>query len=246
MIEIVNLTKRFGELVAVDNLNINIKEGELFAFLGPNAAGKTTTIKMLVGLMKPTAGEVYLNNFDIKKDYLAAKQIISYIPDVPFLYEKLTAREFLEFIVDLYDLDRSEKVKEIVELLGSFNLSGVQHELIENYSHGMRQKLIFAAAFLHEPMVLIIDEPMVGLDPHSAKVLKEILKQKTRTGVTVFLSTHTLSVAEELADRIGIIDHGRLVACGTLDELSRDTGIHGTLEQIFLQLTDGKNADDRI
>lgn len=241
MIKIINVTKKFDKLTAVDSLNLEIARGELFAFLGPNAAGKTTTIKMLVGLLKPTSGQIYINNFNIQNNYLNAKRIISYIPDMPFLYEKLTGREFLEFIIDLYDLERKTKQREIHNLLEAFRLNNVEHQLIENYSHGMRQKLVFAAAFLHEPKVLIIDEPMVGLDPHSAKVIKEMLKNKSKEGVTIFLSTHTLAVAEELADRIGIIDKGRLVACGRLKELSRASGQTDKLENIFLRLTEEEN-----
>lgn len=239
MIKIENLTKRFGELVAVDNLSLEIPQGEIFAFLGPNAAGKTTTIKLLTGLLIPTKGKVYICGFDMQKDYLKAKLLISYIPDLPYLYEKLTGREFLDFVVNLYpSCDRKRQNKLTDELLSQFNLKDDQHHLIEHYSHGMRQKLVFAAAFLHDPKVMIIDEPMVGLDPHCSRIVKNMLKQKAKEGVTIFLSTHVLSVAEELAERIGIIDKGRLLVMGTLKQLSEASGISGKLEDVFLRLTE--------
>ncbi|MBU4305759.1 MAG: ABC transporter ATP-binding protein [Candidatus Omnitrophica bacterium] len=239
MILIENLTKRFGELVAVDALNLEIGTGEFFAFLGPNAAGKTTTIKTLVGLLKPTQGRAQLCGYDIQRDYLKAKTLLSYIPDAPFLYDKLTGAEFLDFVLNLYPSSNREKqMKMKDELLFQFGLDNHKYHLIENYSHGMRQKLVFAAALLHEPKVMIIDEPMVGLDPHSSRIVKDILKQKSRQGVTIFLSTHTLNVAEEIADRIGIIDKGRLIAVGTLEELKVSSGVHGKLEDVFLRLTE--------
>jgi ABC-2 type transport system ATP-binding protein len=239
MIELQNLSKQFGDLKAVDELSLNIPKGELFACLGPNGAGKTTTIKMLVGLLRPTAGSVRICDHDIQSEYVQAKALISYIPDVPFLYDKLTAREFLHFIVDIYPgLEKAQAEREMDELIALFGLMPHQHHLIEHYSHGMRQKLVFCAALIHHPAVMIIDEPMVGLDPHSSKIVKSVLKQKTSEGVTIFLSTHTLSVAEELADRIAIIDHGRLIAMGTLEELSQSAGRKGKLEDIFLRLTE--------
>ncbi len=239
MIKIENLSKHFGDLIAVDCLSIEIPQGEFFSFLGPNAAGKTTTIKLLTGLLKPTSGGVSICGYDIQRDYIKAKALISYIPDFPFLYDKLTGGEFLDFILQLYSHNRKRQTEELMkELLFVFGLEKYKDHLLEYYSHGMRQKLVFVASLLHEPRVMIIDEPMVGLDPHSAKVVKDILKDKSKEGVTIFLSTHTLSVAEELADRIGIIDKGKLVAIGTLDSLKSSFDIKGKLEDVFLRITE--------
>ncbi|MFH2138108.1 MAG: ABC transporter ATP-binding protein [Candidatus Omnitrophota bacterium] len=239
MIKTENLTKEFGDLIAVNDLSLDIKEGEFFAFLGPNAAGKTTTIKLLTGLLAPTKGRAYICGYDMQTNYIEAKRLISYIPDFPYLYEKLTAREFLNFVCELYSRqDMKKQQEEISELLSVFGLEEHQHNLVEQYSHGMRQKLVFAASLIHDPRVMIIDEPMVGLDPHSSRVVKDILKKKSKDGVTIFLSTHTLSVAEELADRIAIIDHGKLLAVGTQAELERSSGAKGKLEDIFLRLTE--------
>jgi ABC-2 type transport system ATP-binding protein len=239
MIRTENLTKYFGSTCAVDNLNLEVKEGEIYCFLGPNAAGKTTTIKLLVGLLRPTQGRVFIGGYDVQKDYVEAKKLIGYIPDLPYLYEKLTGWEFMEFIVDLYHLAK-EKARELSqEHFKRFRIWEFRDHLIEDYSHGMRQKLAFAACFLHEPRLIIVDEPMVGLDPYSAKLIKEMLKEKaTQEKVTVFLSTHTLSLAEEIADRIGIIDKARLVAEGTFVHLSQDAGIKGRLEEVFLKITE--------
>ena len=239
MIKIEDLTKSYGDLTALDSLSLDIPEGEFFAFLGPNGAGKTTTIKLLTGLLRPTRGTAYICGHNIEREYVKAKSLISYIPDFPFLYDKLTGREFLDFIVRLYP-EHNGPVQDALrdELLYQFGLESQQHHLIENYSHGMRQKIVFAAALLHGPRVMIIDEPMVGLDPHSARIVKDLLKARSREGVTIFLSTHTLSVAEELADRIGIIDRGRLNASGTVPELSESAGIEGKLEDVFLRLTE--------
>ncbi|MCM8813943.1 MAG: ABC transporter ATP-binding protein [Candidatus Omnitrophica bacterium] len=239
MISIRGLRKEYGTVVAVDDLTLDIPQGSFFAFLGPNGAGKTTTIKLLVGLLRPTQGSVAICGYDIQRDYERAKELISYIPDFPFLYDKLTGREFLDFVVQLYPCAQNElrqnQVRE--ELLSVLGLEGVQHRLIEQYSHGMRQKLVFTAAFLHEPRVLIIDEPMVGLDPHASHVVKRLLRERAQQGATVFLSTHQLSVAEELADTIGIIDRGKLLTVGTLEQLSASAGLQGKLEEIFLRLT---------
>ncbi len=239
MIRIEKLTKSYGDLTALDSLSLDIPKGEFFAFLGPNGAGKTTTIKLLTGLLHPTSGTAYICGHNIQTEYIKAKSLISYIPDFPFLYDKLTGREFLDFVVRLYPGHGGPEQNALRdELLHQFGLEAQQHHLIENYSHGMRQKVVFAAALLHKPRVMIIDEPMVGLDPHSARIVKDILKARSKEGVTIFLSTHTLSVAEELADRIGIIDKGRLIAMGTVAELSESAGIKGKLEDIFLRLTE--------
>ena len=239
MIKIEELTKSYGDLTALDSLSLEVPEGEFFAFLGPNGAGKTTTIKLLTGLLRPTSGTAYICGHNIEREYIKAKSLISYIPDFPFLYDKLTGREFLDFVVRLYPgCGGPEQTALRDELLHQFGLETQQHHLIENYSHGMRQKVVFAAALLHKPRVMIIDEPMVGLDPHSARIVKDILKTRSKEGVTIFLSTHTLSVAEELADRIGIIDKGKLIAMGTVSELSESAGIKGKLEDVFLRLTE--------
>ena len=235
MIKVVNLAKRFNELWAVRELNLEIGEGEIFTFLGPNGAGKTTTIKLLTGLLKPTTGKVFLGGYDLEKERLQALRLVSYISDQPYLYDKLSGREFLKFIGELYLVKNLRERME--ELLKTFELTEVGDRLIEDYSHGMRQKLIFSASLLHDPRLIIIDEPMVGLDPKSVRLVKDILRRQAAKGVTIFLSTHTLSLAEELASRIGIIDQGRLIALGTLAELKARAKEARHLEDIFLELT---------
>jgi ABC-2 type transport system ATP-binding protein len=238
MIKTENLTKRFGSTLAVDNLSLEIPPGEIFAFIGPNGAGKTTTIKMLAGLIAPTSGRAIIGGQDIQKNPVEAKRLIGYIPDIPFLYEKLTGSEFLSFVAGMYGLSAKETPDLIRQELARLNLSDLAGTLIESYSHGYRQRLVFAAAFLHRPRVLIIDEPMVGLDPRSARLIKDLLRERAREGETVFMSTHTLSVAEELAHRVGIIHNGKLIACGNLEELRRQSGVRGQLEEIFLKITE--------
>jgi len=243
MIRLKNLTKRFGTTVAVDGLDLEIPRGQFFAFLGPNGAGKTTTIKMLTGLLRPTSGAASIGGHDLRKEPEAARRILGYIPDRPFLYDKLTAREFLRFTASLYRIAPAEADKRIDRWLGTFGLGDRGEAFIGSYSHGMRQKLAFSGALLHEPDVYVIDEPMVGLDPAGARLVKDILKEETAKGRTVFLSTHTLSVAEELADRIGIIHKGKLTALGSLDELRRQArAAQLGLEQLFLRLTGGTNG----
>lgn len=242
MIETINLSKTFGNVTAVKNLNLKIGKGEFFAFIGPNAAGKTTTIKLITGLLKPIKGKVLINGYDNQKFYEKTKMVISYIPDFPYVYEKLTAMEFLQFIGRLYKIPEDKIITNSKKYLKKFDLSEYSHKLIQDFSHGMKQKLIFIAAFLHNPKVIIIDEPMVGLDPKSAKLVKNILKEKSQEGVSIFMSTHTLSVAEELADRIGVLDNGKLIACGTFQELTDISGSSGKLEEIFLKLTKEKSS----
>lgn len=238
MIAIQHLTKKFGQITAVDRLTLEIPKGELFAFVGPNAAGKTTTIKLLAGLLKPTEGRILLGGYDVSgQDYLKARELLSYVPDFPYLYEKLTAFEFLYFVAKLYKFSPAQIQKKSDELLDLFGLASFRDHLIEDFSHGMRQRLIICAALIHEPQVMLIDEPMVGLDPRSSRLLKDILKAKSREGMTIFFSTHTLSLAEELADRIGIIDRSSLIALGTMEALRKQGGINGHLEEIFLTLT---------
>lgn len=239
MIRTHQLHKRFGRLTAVEQLDLDIPQGEFFAFLGPNAAGKTTTIKMLTGLLRPTAGSCSVCGYDLQTHPEAAKALMSYIPDFPFLYDKLTSREFLQFVGELFRVDRSELSRKIDALLEKFNLEPFAHELTENLSHGTKQRVAIAAALLHDPRVIIIDEPMVGLDPTHARIVKDELKARSRAGATIFLSTHTLNVAEEMADRIGIINQGRLIALGTVEELRNQSTNTGDLENVFLALIEG-------
>lgn len=241
MIQTSGLTKNFGALLAVDHLDLDIQQGEFFAFLGPNGAGKTTTIKMLTGLLKPNAGNVRVAGYDIQRDPTAAKRRISYVPDFPFLYEKLTPREFLRFVGEIYDMNKGLIAAETGRLFEQFHLTDYHNELIENLSHGTRQRVAIAAGLLHDPSVFIIDEPMVGLDPKHARIVKDEFKARSQAGCTIFLSTHSLWVAEEMADRIGIINHGRLIALGTVAELRRqNVGGDVALEKIFLSLVDAE------
>src|SRR5713226_6921960 len=209
MIELNNVTKKYGTKTAVDRLSLHIESGELFAFLGPNGAGKTTTIKLMCGLLFPTEGTVKVGGFDLVKEGDKARQLISYVPDQPYLYEKLTGREFLQFIADMYGLPRHAGLHRIEEMIELFDLRDFVDELTERYSHGMRQRTVFAAALLHEPRVLIVDEPTVGLDPRSIRLLKDLLRREADRGTTVFLSSHSLDIVQELAGRIGIIHRGR-------------------------------------
>ena len=242
MIRITGLTKNFGDLRAVDHLELDIPQGEFFAFLGPNAAGKTTTIKMLAGLLKPTGGTVLIGGCDIQREPEKAKAQLAYVPDFPFLYDKLTAGEFMQFVGDIFRLDRKLTAARTEELFATFHLGDYFHELTENLSHGTRQRLVIASALLHEPKILVIDEPMVGLDPRHARIVKEVFKARAQAGMTIFLSTHQLSVAEEIADRIGIINNGRLIALGTVDELRAQSAEKGGLEKVFLALIDAEDA----
>jgi len=236
------LCKHFGELRAVDGVDLDVARGELFAFLGPNAAGKTTAIRMLTGLLKPTSGEVRIGGFDMHREPEKAKALLAYVPDFPFLYDKLTATEFVQFVGDIFRMERAVIARRTDELFERFHLGEYRHELTENLSHGTKQRLVIASALLHEPQVFIIDEPMIGLDPMHARIVKQEFRERSRAGMTVFLSTHQLSVAEEVADRIGIIHHGRLIALGTVDELRRQSGGGGALEKIFLTLIDAEEV----
>lgn len=239
MINITKLSKSYnkGTVKAVDDLNLKVKPGEIFGFLGPNGAGKTTTIKMMVGLLKPDSGKIVINGHSATENPIAAKQSISYVPDTPQVYEKLTGIEYLNFLGDAYDVPGNIRKKRIGELLDLFELKGAVSDLIQSYSHGMRQKIILIGALLHEPEVFILDEPMVGLDPKSANNLKNHMREHCRKGKTVFFSTHVLEVAERLCDRIGIIHKGRLIACGTMNELNSLSEDQESLEKIFLELT---------
>lgn len=237
MIEIINLVKKFGDLVAVNNINLTVGRGEFFAVLGPNAAGKTTTIKVITGLIKPTSGSARVAGYDIQTHPLEARRRLAYVPDFPFLYDKLTPWEFLRFTGQLFQMDEARIESASRELIERFNLEDYLRKPIEGLSHGTRQRVAIASALMHDPEVFVIDEPMVGLDPHHARVVKDILKERSLKGMTVFLSTHQLSVAEEMADRIGIIHQGKLVAVGTREELRHKSGSDGALEQSFLALT---------
>lgn len=243
MIHTESLTKRFGDNTAVDCLDLDIAQGEFFCFLGPNGAGKTTTIKMLTGLMKPTSGAASIGGFDILTEAVKAKGLLGYIPDHPFLYEKLTGREFMHFVAGLYKMSGDPLEGRVDELLDTFEVGDVGDQLIENYSHGMRQKLSFASCFLHRPKVVIVDEPWVGLDPKNIRAVKTYLKRKTlEEGLTVLMSTHTLSIAEEIADRIGIIHLGKLLHVGTVGEIMKLEESRETLEEVFLELTKGEEV----
>lgn len=246
MIELNEVTKRYGTKLAVDRLSLRVETGELFAFLGPNGAGKTTTIKLMCGLLFPTSGTVRVGGFDLEREGDRARQLISYVPDQPYLYEKLTGREFLRFIADMYGLPRAHGMKRIEEMIELFDLRDFVGDLTESYSHGMRQRTVFAAALLHEPRVLIVDEPTVGLDPRSIRLLKDLLRREADRGTTVFLSTHSLDVAEKLADRIGIVAHGRLICCGTLESLRAQAAYDGSLEDVFLILTEEATQEKEI
>lgn len=238
MIRITHLTKQFGPLTALKDLSLEIPKGEIFGFLGPNGAGKTTTLKIMAGVLAPTAGDVTIGGFSILKEPAQAKAITGYIPDRPFLYDKLTGLEFLHFVGGLYGLLPKEINKEIESRLNLFDLRDWRDELIESYSHGMKQRLIIIAALIHHPRVLIVDEPMVGLDPKGVRIVKRLFQKESAQGMTIFLSTHTLSTAQEICGRIGIIQKGALIALGSIDSFSREADWKAKgLESLFLKLT---------
>ncbi len=244
MIELINLSKKFGDLVAVNNISLTVPRGEFFAVLGPNAAGKTTTIRIIAGLLKPTSGSVRVAGFDVQTQSLEARRRIAYIPDFPFLYDKLTPWEFFRFTGQLFRMTEAQIQASCRELVPRFNLEESINKPIEGLSHGTRQRVAILSALMHDPEVFVIDEPMVGLDPQHVRVVKDILKERSLKGMTVFLSTHQLSVAEEMADRIGIIHQGRMIAVGTREELRQQSGENGALEQSFLSLTaEEKNSE---
>jgi ABC-2 type transport system ATP-binding protein len=238
MIELSSLTKKYGTFTAVDHVDLVVPRGELFGFLGPNGAGKTTTLRMIAGILLPTAGTVRIAGVDVTANPVAAKRVLGFIPDRPFIYEKLTGAEFLRFVAGLFGQSGPEVETRARELLAIFDLEEWRDELVESYSHGMRQKLIISSAFVHRPEVIVVDEPMVGLDPRAAKTLKQLFREYTNRGHTIMMSTHTLEVAETLCDRIAIMNGGRIRAAGTMDQLRADA-VSGTigLEDIFLRLT---------
>jgi len=238
MIRVENLTKHYGKLAAVDSLNLDIPAGEIFGFLGPNGAGKTTTIKVMMGILRAGAGRVLLGGFDVEREPEKAKTITGYVPDRPFIYEKLTGGEFLKFVGALHHVEPAALERRTADLLETFELTAWREELVEGYSHGMKQRLVLGAALLHEPKILIVDEPMVGIDPRGARKLKDLFLALAKSGVAIFLSTHSVGVAEELCRRVGIIHKGKLIACGTMAELRQLAQVDdGNLESAFLELT---------
>ncbi|MBU0485165.1 MAG: ABC transporter ATP-binding protein [Proteobacteria bacterium] len=237
-IAVTGLSKEFGGYLAVNNIDLSVDPGEIFGFLGPNGAGKTTTIKMLAGLLRPDQGRILINNHDMASEPIICKQQTGYIPDRPYLYEKLTGQEFLQFIASLYHLPADIFERNVDHYLKIFDLNDWRHHLVESYSHGMKQKLIITSAFMLEPPLIIVDEPMVGLDPKSARIVKEIFKKHAAKGGSVFLSTHSLEIAEELCDKIAIIQQGKIRATGNLTSLRHEAKLEGSgLEEIFLELT---------
>jgi ABC-2 type transport system ATP-binding protein len=240
MIELKNLTKRFGNVVAVNRLNLSVSKGEIFGFIGPNGAGKTTTLRIMGGVLAPTEGSVMIDGLNMASEPEKVKKRIGFIPDRPFLYEKLTGMEFLRFTADLYGIEEGLFRIKSEEVLKQFSLYHWANELIESYSHGMKQRLIISAAILHDPKVIVVDEPMVGLDPAGIKMVKGLIRDLAQKGTTLFMSTHTLAMAEDVCDRIGIIHKGVLIAIGTIEELKRRAQVQeGDLEEVFLILTEG-------
>lgn len=236
MIRFENVGKSYGPVMAVRNLTLDVRSGELFGFLGPNGAGKTTTIKMATGMLKPNCGRIVVAGYDVYADGASARAVIGYVPDTPYLYDKLTGREFLEFVADLYSIPATHSRPRIGDLLGVFELTEYGDQLIEGYSRGMKQKLVIASVLVHSPRVLFLDEPTTSLDPKSARLVKELLRQLCAQGVTIFVSTHVMEIAERMCDRVAIINRGEMAAVGTLDELRQLRG-RKTLEDVFLALT---------
>lgn len=247
MIRLEGVTKQYGQFTAVHPLDLHVGRGEMFGFLGPNGAGKTTTIRIVAGVLRPSAGRVLIGGHDVVREPLLAKRQLGYIPDRPLVYEKLTGSEFLRFVSGLWGRDGDQAKQRADELLELFELSAWKDTLVESYSHGMRQKLLISSAFVHAPDVIVVDEPMVGLDPKAARMIKELLRRFTTAGGTVFLSTHTLEVAEVLCDRIAILHGGRIRAVGTMAEL-REEAAAGTagLEEIFLRLTGSEGVKELV
>ena len=245
MIAIQNLVKKYGQFTAVDDVTLEVAAGEIHGFLGPNGAGKTTTLRMIAGLLKPTSGRILVNNHDLAADPEAAKSSLGFIPDRPFIYEKLTAGEFLRFHGGLYGMDGDGIGHRIAEVLGLFELTRWEGELVESFSHGMKQRLVMCAAFLHRPRAVLVDEPMVGLDPRGARLIKQVFRHMSARGVTILMSTHTLEVAEEMCDRISIIQKGRIIARGTVEDLRRMAGsADEQLTPVFLKLTGGAGLQE--
>ncbi len=240
MLEIKNLTKKFGDKVAVDNIDLSVKSGEIYGFLGPNGAGKTTTIKMIVGMLMPDGGSITVDGIDAINDDVEAKRQIAYVPDSPEIYDIMTGRQYLNFIADVFELSDEERNKQIDRYAEVFEMKDNLDVMIAGYSHGMKQKIVIMGALIHSPKLLILDEPMVGLDAKSSFRLKEIMRALADEGRTVFFSTHVMEVAENICDRIGIINRGKVIAVGTLDEIKAAAKDTGSLEKIFLELTDDR------
>jgi ABC-2 type transport system ATP-binding protein len=245
MIAVYELVKRYGSFTAVDGITLEVEPGEIHGFLGPNGAGKTTTIRMIAGLLKPTAGRIVVNGHDLAGAPEAAKQSLGFIPDRPFIYEKLTAGEFLRFHAGLYGMDGNGVAARVQEMLELFELTRWEDELVESFSHGMKQRLVMSAAFLHRPRAVLVDEPMIGLDPRGARLIKDVFRHMSAHGVAILMSTHTLEVAEEMCDRISIILKGRIIARGTVDELRGMAGTEDAqLTPVFLKLTGGSGLQE--
>jgi ABC-2 type transport system ATP-binding protein len=245
MIAVQDLVKKYGAFTAVDGVSLDVEPGEIHGFLGPNGAGKTTTIRLIAGLLQPTAGRVLVNGHDLATAPEAAKASLGFIPDRPFIYEKLTAGEFLRFHGGLYGMDGDVVAERVREMLEMFELSRWEHELVESFSHGMKQRLVMSAAFLHRPRAVLVDEPMVGLDPRGARLIKDVFRKMAERGVAILMSTHTLEVAEEMCDRISIILKGRIIARGTVDELRALAGSDDAqLTPVFLKLTGGSGLQE--
>jgi ABC-2 type transport system ATP-binding protein len=246
MIQLARVTRKYGLKMAVCELDLEVGRGEIFAFLGPNGAGKTTTIKMIVGLLRPTSGSIRLASMDVVAQPRQTKAIVGYVPDQPLLYDKLSGREFLQFVADMYGMASADRSEAIDEQIAALGLADFVDQLTESYSHGMKQRLVFASALLHRPAVLVVDEPIVGLDPRSIRLVKDLLRRHARAGMTIFMSTHALEVAEEMADRIGVIDAGRLLFLGSVAQLRRQLSLdESSLEHLYLRLTDADNCDQR-
>jgi len=250
MIQIEDLVKKYGSFTAVDGMSLDVGAGEIHGFLGPNGAGKTTAIRVVAGLLKPTSGRVVINGHDLAREPEAAKASLGFIPDRPFIYEKLTAGEFLRFHGGLYGMDGEAVNGRVGEMLDLFELRRWEGELVESFSHGMRQRLVMCAAFLHRPQAVLVDEPMVGLDPRGARLIKQVFRHMSAHGVAILMSTHTLEVAQEMCDRISIINKGCIIARGTVDELREVAGSPGEqLTPLFLRLTGGsalQEIDDEL
>ncbi len=244
IVQIEGVTKSYSGTVAVEDLSLTLRAGEVFAFLGPNGAGKTTTLKLTTGLLRPDSGSIRVCGYCVRTEGRKAKELIAYVPDMPFVYEKLTGREFITFTQQMYGVPDAEAQPRLRELNQRLQLDGFLDHLSETYSHGTKQKVALAAALIHDPRLLIVDEPTVGLDPRTTRVIKDIFRESAARGGAVFMSTHTLDIAEQLADRIGIIHRGRLIALGTLAELRQQSAIDGRLEDIFLALTNENEGDE--
>jgi ABC-2 type transport system ATP-binding protein len=246
MIEFQHVSRSYGDKVAVDNLNLRVAAGQVYALLGHNGAGKTTAIKMLVGLIRPSAGTVRVGGYDLVTSTREATALIGYVPDQPFLYDKLSGREIMQFVGRMYGMDTQQVGLAIDREIGRFELGEFVDDLTETYSHGMKQRMVFASALLHAPRVLVVDEPLIGLDPHSIRLVKDLLRREVAGGMCVLMSTHTLTAAEEIADRVGIMNHGNLMFDGSLEQLRQQfPGRQQSLEDMYLALTE-KNGDGRV